>query len=1084
MVSAAAITAAVTLSTFVVATSAEADTAPDPGIPTTVSTDSLPTAQINGVVWDQVIVGNTVFVGGNFTAARPAGSAAGANQVARTHLLSYQLSTGQLTGWAPNLNGQVRAMDASPDGTKLYVVGAFTTVNGAARSRIVAFDTGSGAVDTAFNASANGELFAVTASASTVFFAGSMSSAGGVSRPGGAAAASISNGATTAWAPVLSGGRAWSMEVSPDGSKVVIGGNFLSANGSDNPGFGLVGVNSSNGSTIPTPANSIIRNAGNSAAIYGMSSDADSVYGSGYVLLSSSGTGNTEGTFRMDWATLNLIWMADCRGDEYGSAAQGGVVYVAGHPHQCEWLGSFPERDPRTFQRALAFTKEPYSVVRENINYGKPATRPLAFFPDINLGNFTGQYQGPWTVQANDQYVLYAGEFTQVNGVGQQGLARFAVSSIAPDADGPRESGAWPVSAVPMGAGAVRISWPSNHDRDNERLVYQVVRNGNTGSPIATITGQSRFWDRPTLTYVDTGLAPGSGVSYRVSATDPFGNVAWSQTVNTTAGASGTVSAYARTVFADSPTWYFRMGDPTGSTLVNASGPNANATSSYMTMAQLDASSGSGVTEGVTGAITGDSNTAARFDGTGNGRAGTTTQVWPDDSMSVEAWFRTTSSSGKILGFGSSGSATGTSSSYNRSLYLNGGRVMWTVFDTQNRTLQSGTGYNNGAWHHAVATLGPEGMRLYVDGQQVGASAQANYGRNFGGYWKIGGDATPGGNQNFSGDLDEVAIYKTVLPASRVLQHYQAGGGAGGGGPVNEPPTATFTTTQSELTVGVNAGGSGDTDGTIQSYAWNFGDGTTASGVTASRTYAAAGNYTITLTVTDDDDATAVATRQVTVSSNPPPDPPPAGVVAQDDFARTVSGGWGQATTGGVWSANDASGFSVGNGVGTTSHNAGATRRATLPITPSASTDVTVRFSIEKTAAGGAMTAGAVVRQVGSAFYQGRIRFLTNGACTLQITEGSTIVLGNLDPVPGVSCAGGQQLQIRVQATGTSPTTLRAKVWQVGSAEPAGWQLTASGTTGALQAAGTVGIEGYLSGAATNAPNSIRYDDFTASVVP
>ena len=47
----------------------------------TVSADGLPTVQINGVAWTQVIIGNTVFVGGNFTEARPAGAAAGTGTV-------------------------------------------------------------------------------------------------------------------------------------------------------------------------------------------------------------------------------------------------------------------------------------------------------------------------------------------------------------------------------------------------------------------------------------------------------------------------------------------------------------------------------------------------------------------------------------------------------------------------------------------------------------------------------------------------------------------------------------------------------------------------------------------------------------------------------------------------------------------------------------------------------------------------------------------------------------------------------------------------------------------------------------------
>ena len=78
--------------------------------------------------------------------------------------------------------------------------------------------------------------------------------------------------------------------------------------------------------------------------------------------------------------------------------------------------------------------------------------------------------------------MLYAGEFTTVNGVGQQGLARFAVPTIAPNDDGPRVSGGnWPIKAVSSSSGTVAITWPANYDRDNSELSYRVIRDGNTG---------------------------------------------------------------------------------------------------------------------------------------------------------------------------------------------------------------------------------------------------------------------------------------------------------------------------------------------------------------------------------------------------------------------------------------------------------------------------------------------------------------------------------------------------------------------------------------------------------------------------
>src|SRR5207244_1151749 len=76
--------------------------------------------------------------------------------------------------------------------------------------------------------------------------------------------------------------------------------------------------------------------------------------------------------------------------------------------------------------------------------------------------------------------------------------------------------------------------------------------------------------------------------------------------------------------------------------------------------------------------------------------------------------------------------------------------------------------------------------------------------------------------------------------------------------------------------------GSTDTDGTIASRSWNFGDGTAASTATnPTHTYAAAGSYNVTLTVTDNSGATNSITKSVTAV---PSDAPP---VSNFSFATT-----------------------------------------------------------------------------------------------------------------------------------------------------------------------------------------------------
>ena len=85
--------------------------------------------------------------------------------------------------------------------------------------------------------------------------------------------------------------------------------------------------------------------------------------------------------------------------------------------------------------------------------------------------------------------------------------------------------------------------------------------------------------------------------------------------------------------------------------------------------------------------------------------------------------------------------------------------------------------------------------------------------------------------------------------------------------PPNLLPTASFTNSCTALTCTFNGSASADTDGSISSYSWNFGDGTSATGATPGKTYSAAGTYSVTLTVTDNSGATGTQTRSVVVTA-------------------------------------------------------------------------------------------------------------------------------------------------------------------------------------------------------------------------
>jgi len=103
------------------------------------------------------------------------------------------------------------------------------------------------------------------------------------------------------------------------------------------------------------------------------------------------------------------------------------------------------------------------------------------------------------------------------------------------------------------------------------------------------------------------------------------------------------------------------------------------------------------------------------------------------------------------------------------------------------------------------------------------------------------------------------------------------GGGSGSGDTPNQAPVATFQVDAASgaapLLVTFDASGSSDSDGTIVSYRWTFGDGQSATGASTTHTYASNGSYTATLTVTDDSGATASVSQTIDITA--PPNLPP-----------------------------------------------------------------------------------------------------------------------------------------------------------------------------------------------------------------
>jgi PKD repeat protein len=284
----------------------------------------------------------------------------------------------------------------------------------------------------------------------------------------------------------------------------------------------------------------------------------------------------------------------------------------------------------------------------------------------------------------------------------------------------------------------------------------------------------------------------------------------------------------------------------------------------------------------------------------------------------------------------------------------NSGQLTFGVWTGFQNTITSPQAYNNGQWHHMVATQSStDGMKLYVDGVLVGTNSQTQA-QDYTGYWRVGGDSDWGGDSPFfDGVIDEVAIYSKVLGASSVSSHYTAGGGQ----LPNVNPHAAFSSTTSGRVAHLDGTGSNDTDGSVASFDWDFGDGSPhGTGSAPDHTYAADGTYTVVLKVTDDRGGIDTISHDVTVANAKPT----ARFTSSSDLlVASLDGTTSTDSDGTVASYSWNWGDSTANGSGATpahTYGAAGTYSVTLTVTDndggtdSVSHDVTVTSNQAPTA--------------------------------------------------------------------------------------------------------------------------------------
>ncbi|MEU8772991.1 LamG-like jellyroll fold domain-containing protein [Streptomyces sp. NPDC048606] len=716
--------------------------------PVAFTADELPTWQPNGVVFAMAEANGTVFAGGTFSTVRPPDDSGSTTEQDAVNFVALDAATGNPTSCALAFTvgegtATVRALAVSKDEKTLYAGGYFGAVNGTPVSSLAAIDIETCTPKAAFHPSFPATVRALAVSDDTLYAAGDFGSVEGQTRERFAAV----DAGTGALKPFVANadepGRA--LQLSNDGKNLLIGGDFFSVNGTNS--HALAVVDATTGAVAKTyatiPSNSVVKHISADATGY-------------YTANEGSGGGVFDGRLGLG-LDFNEKWRDRCLGATQYVLPYDGVLYSSSHAHDCSTEREFPD-GKRHF--LLAQPTDHNGAAPAPVDGFVRGPRKLGWHPTANDG--IGEGIGPRVMsvaQKGDvKYMWVGGEFTLINGKAQQGLTRFASTG---DVGAPTTPVA---SAASVKPGEAQVRWRTSYDQDDSKLTYRIYRNGS-GTPIHTMTADSLEFERPQASWTDTTVKAGQAYTYRVTATDAAGNTsALSTSVSVTVPTS--VQSYPDRVRADGANLYWRYDD-TVSPFVADSSVAGNTSGIQVNAPALRQSPG---------AVSGTS-TAMGFNGSSQ-------QVHSDHrqdvgtSYTIETWFKTnTTRGGKLIGFGNN--TTSSSGSYDKQIYMtNTGRLFFGVYNGSARTVSTGLfdTYNDNKWHHVVATQGPGGMALYVDGQKKDSNSITNH-TPYAGYWHVGGDnlsswpSRPTSNF-FAGQIDETAVYPSVLTQAQVKSHF------------------------------------------------------------------------------------------------------------------------------------------------------------------------------------------------------------------------------------------------------------------------------------------------------------------------
>ncbi|MEM9038201.1 MAG: PKD domain-containing protein, partial [Actinomycetota bacterium] len=185
-------------------------------------------------------------------------------------------------------------------------------------------------------------------------------------------------------------------------------------------------------------------------------------------------------------------------------------------------------------------------------------------------------------------------------------------------------------------------------------------------------------------------------------------------------------------------------------------------------------------------------------------------------------------------------------------------------------SLSSATGSLTTDLTHVVFTRAANGTTgLYLDGVQVRSGTAGGDLLGWDPTYRLVLGNETDGNRAWLGTLHLVAFYDRALGAGEVETNHLAGPSGDNELPDQAPTAdvaATTTSGPAPLDVVLDGTGSSDADGTIVSFTWDLGDGTTAASAVVDHGYAEPGSYDVTLTVVDDDGLRATDTITITAT--------------------------------------------------------------------------------------------------------------------------------------------------------------------------------------------------------------------------